>query len=101
VKLIFEWDENKAKANLKGHKVSFEEARTVFDDPFLMTFPDPEHSVDERRYINLGRSTRGQVLVVIHTEREASLRLISYRKATSSERKIYEEEDFPNSAPGA
>jgi hypothetical protein len=51
---IFEWDENKAKANLKKHKVSFEEAKTVFNDPFLLTFPDPYHSNTEERYINLG-----------------------------------------------
>jgi uncharacterized protein len=92
--LIFEWDENKAKTNLKDHKVSFDEAKTVFNDQFLVTFPDPERSQEEQRYINLGCSSKGRVLVVIHTERGENIRLISARKATKSERRDYEEENF-------
>jgi len=59
--LTFEWHEEKAKENLKKHNVSFEEAKTVFNDPFLMTFPDPEHSGSEQRYINVGISSKGRV----------------------------------------
>ncbi len=92
--LTFEWDEEKAKVNLRKHKVSFEEAKTVFNDPFLMTFPDPEHSDSEQRYLNIGHSSKGQVLVVVHMEREANIRIISGRKATTSERRDYEEEGF-------
>jgi hypothetical protein len=92
--LIFEWDEEKANANLRKHKVSFEEAKTVFNDPFLMTFPDPEYSVSEQRYLNIGHSSKGQTLIVVHTERGASIRIISCRKATKSERRDYEEGNF-------
>jgi hypothetical protein len=92
--LGFEWDEKKAIANRRKHKVSFEEATTVFDDPFLATFPDAEHSGDERRYISIGASSRGRILVVVHTDRGANIRIISCRKATPSERKEYEEGEF-------
>ncbi len=89
--LIFEWDENKAKANFQKHKVSFDEAKTVFDDPYLLTFPDIEHSNSEQRYINIGFSLKRRILIVIHTERGNIIRIISCRKATKSERKAYEE----------
>ena len=92
--LTFEWDEEKAKENLKKHKVSFEEAKTVFNDPFLMTFPDPEHSEKEQRYINIGCSSKGRVLIVIYTEREPNIRIIGCRKATTKERGVYEERVF-------
>lgn len=88
--LIFEWDEAKARANLRKHKVSFEEGKTVFNDPFLMSFPDHEHSASEEPYVNVGTSSKGRVLVVIHTEREGGVRLMSCRKATSNERMAYE-----------
>ncbi len=91
MKLNFEWDEEKAKANLKKHRVSFDEATTVFIDPFSITIPDPDPSVDEQRYIDLGSSDKGRVLVVVYTERGSGIRIISCRKATSSERKFYEE----------
>ncbi|MEK6304188.1 MAG: BrnT family toxin [Acidobacteriota bacterium] len=91
MELIFEWDAEKAESNVKRHKVSFHEAKTIFDDPFLMTFPDPEHSNGERRYVNVGRSTKGRVMVVVHTQRGESTRIISCRKATASERRFYEE----------
>lgn len=94
MELTFEWDEEKAKKNLRRRKVSFEEAKTVFNDPFLWTFPDPEHSDTEQRYINIGYSSRGRVLVVVHTERGANIRIIRCRKATASERRAYEEGDF-------
>jgi uncharacterized DUF497 family protein len=91
MKLSFEWDEEKAKANLKKHRVSFDEATTVFIDPFSITIPDPDHSADEQRYIDLGSSDKGRVLVVVYTERGSNIRIISCRKATSSERKLYDE----------
>jgi uncharacterized protein len=88
----FEWDEDKAKVNLKKHKVDFDEAATVLGDFLASTFPDPAHSVDEDRFITIGTSDRGRVLVVSHTDREDRTRIISARKATPSERKAYEEE---------
>ena len=90
MKLNFEWDEEKAKANLKKHRVSFDEATTVFIDPFSITIPDPDHSVDEQRFIDLGSSDKCRVLVVVYTERGSNIRIISCRKAASSERKLYE-----------
>ena len=92
--LLFEWDEVKAKANFKKHKVSFEEGKTIFNDPFLFTFPDNEHSVKEERYINIGLSAFGSVLILTHTERQGKIRIISCRKATAHERRFYEEGNF-------
>ena len=91
MELTFEWDEVKAKANFKKHIVSFEEGKTIFNDPFLFTFPDNEHSINEERYINIGISAKGRVLVLIHTERKGKIRIISCRKTTASERRFYEE----------
>jgi uncharacterized DUF497 family protein len=68
MRLIFEWDEIKAKANLKKHKVSFEEGKTIFNDPFLFTFPDDKHSANEGRHINIGLSGKGRILILTHTE---------------------------------
>jgi len=86
----FEWDESKAAANLANHGVSFEEAATVFDDPLLVDFYDPDHSDEEHRYLIIGESRRGNLLVVSYTERP-KIRIISARHATRSERKAYEE----------
>lgn len=94
MELIFEWHERKAKENLRKHHVSFDQAKSVFSDPFLLTFPDERHSEDEERFINIGSSSKADVLIVIHTEREGVIRIISSRKATISERKIYEEGEF-------
>ena len=96
MELLFEWDENKAKENLKKHKVSFEEAKTVFNDPLLITFLDEEHSDSEERYISIGSSATSKILLAIHTEREATeetliIRIMSCRQATASERRTYEE----------
>jgi len=91
MKLSFEWDDEKAKANLKKHRVSFDEAATVFTDPFSLTIPDPGHSAGEQRYIDIGSSDKGRVLVVVYTERGSNIRMVSCRKATPSERKRYEE----------
>jgi uncharacterized DUF497 family protein len=90
MKLSFEWDEEKAKLNLKKHRASFEEATTVFLDPFSMTIPDTTHSVDEQRYIDIGISDKDRVLVVVYTERGSNIRIISCRKTTPSERTLYE-----------
>lgn len=91
MKLAFEWDEKKATNNFRKHKISFEEAKTVFGDQFLITFPDPEHSDSEQRYLNIGISSKGRVLVVVHTERKGNTRIISCRKTTINERRAYEE----------
>lgn len=92
MKPTFEWDEEKAIANQRKHRVSFEEARTVFGDPLSITLSDPEHSDEEHRYIDIGRSSQGRILVVVYTERRSKMiRLISSRRATQWERRIYEE----------
>jgi uncharacterized DUF497 family protein len=87
----FQWDENKAKINLGKHGVSFEEATTVFGDPLSLTIPDPAHSQVENRLIVLGKSHQQKLLVVVHTERGDSIRIISARRASRRERKSYEE----------
>ncbi len=92
--LNFEWDDEKAKKNLRDHQVSFEEAKSVFNDPFLTTYPDLKHSVGEQRFLSIGFSARGRVLIVVHTERGENIRIISCRKATTSERRDYEEGYF-------
>ncbi|MBD1999541.1 BrnT family toxin [Leptolyngbya sp. FACHB-541] len=87
----FEWNPEKAAVNLRKHNISFQEAATVFDDSLSVTFPDPDHSVGENRYVTIGMSKLGQLLVVSHTDRENRTRIISARKATRQERKFYEE----------
>lgn len=86
----FEWDDEKAKDNMSKHGVSFEERATIFNDPMIATVFDPDHSKREERYISMGVSAQGRLLVVVHTEREERIRLISCRKATNAERKAYE-----------
>ena len=86
----FEWDPEKAELNLKKHGVSFQEASSVFGDPLAVTFNDPDHSVQERRFVTFGCSLAGILLVIIHTERRGRVRVISARRATRHERKIYE-----------
>ncbi|HJT78017.1 MAG TPA: BrnT family toxin [Gemmataceae bacterium] len=89
--LDFEWDEGKAKRNSRKHRVSFEEASTVFGDPLALTIPDPLHSEKEDRFVTLGESSRRRLLVVVSTERGGRIRIISARVATRRERKDYEE----------
>lgn len=89
----FEWDTQKATKNLDKHKVSFSEATTVFDDAMFITFVDEEHSVDEERYVTIGLSNRGRLLMVAHTDREGQIRIISARKATKQEEQFYAEAD--------
>lgn len=86
----FEWDPAKAGGNVKKHRVSFDEAITVFYDPLAATFEDPHHSVGERRFITVGYSSRGRMFVVAHAERGESIRIISARLATAQERKRHE-----------
>ena len=86
----FEWDEEKAKKNLKKHGVSFEEAATIFNDPRIATIFDPDHSEEEERFVSLGISFIQRLLSVVHTERNKRIRLISARKATRKERQTYE-----------
>lgn len=89
--MIFEWDERKARENLRKHGVDFEEAKTVFGDPLAVTIDDLMHSVDEYRFVDSGVSHEGRILVVVYTERGRHVRLISSREATNSERNAYEE----------
>jgi hypothetical protein len=85
-----EWDREKALSNLRKHGVSFDEAATVFYDPLSATFDDPDHSSAERRFVTVGFSAVGRLLVVSHTERKQALRIISARAATRSEKKRHE-----------
>ena len=90
--MIFEWDPEKAKLNLHKHKVSFDEATSVFSDPLSRTFDDPDHSVDERRFVIIGFSNKNRLLFISHTDDEKVVRpIISVREATASERKYHEE----------
>ena len=86
----FEWDEGKAKLNLKKHKTSFHEAATVFGDALAITFDDPDHSVGENRFITFGLSRFNRLLIVSHTQRQGKMRIINSRPMTKQERKIYE-----------
>ena len=88
----FEWDPNKSDANLKKHGLSFHEASTVFGDPLSITFNDPDHSIGEHRHLTFGYSRTGLLLAVVHTERYGKTRIISARRATRQERKIYEDD---------
>lgn len=87
----FEWNPRKAAENLRRHKVSFNEAATVFGDSLSATASDPDHSIEERRYITIGLSNRGRLLMVAHVESHERIRIISARTLTRSERKAYEE----------
>lgn len=88
----FAWDAAKAAANVRKHGVSFEEAVTAFGDPLSVLMPDPDHSVGEQRFLVLGLSDRGRLLVVAFAERPPRTRLISARLATNHERRRYEED---------
>lgn len=89
--LEFDWDTNKARENLRKHGVSFHEAAQVLGDPLAVTYYDPDHSLAEHRYITIGASLAGRVLMVAHTDRGEIVRIISTRKATRQERNTYEE----------
>jgi hypothetical protein len=87
----FEWDQSKAASNLKKHGVSFEEAKTVFDNPLAVIFDDEAHSVDEQREIIIGHSRQNRLLLIAFTERSGNVRIISARPATRNEREDYEQ----------
>jgi hypothetical protein len=91
--LQFEWDEAKSAANLRKHGVSFEESSTVFGDPQALTIYDQEHSDQEDRYVSIGFAASGRFLVVVYTERDEAIRIISGRKATLTERRQYERQN--------
>jgi uncharacterized protein len=88
--LEFEWDPTKADSNVVKHGVSFEEAATIFGDPLSLTVYDPDHSQHEDRYLTMGTSIDGRLLIVSHTDRDERIRIISARAATKRERKAYE-----------
>ena len=87
----FAWDQTKAAANVSKHAVSFDEAKTVFDDPLYVDFYNPDHSLNEHRYIIIGESERGRLLMVSYTEIGDTIRIITSRELTTAERKQYEE----------
>lgn len=88
--LRFEWDSKKNLANKRKHAIAFEEASTIFGDALSLTIPDPAHSINEDRYITIGTSIKNRLIVVVHTDRNNIVRIITARKATSNERKQYE-----------
>jgi hypothetical protein len=90
--VVFRWDARKAAANLKKHGIDFHEAATVLHDTLSTTFPDEAHSSFEPRFVTVGMSSRGRILVVVHTERGNMIRIISARRATRQERRFYEED---------
>jgi uncharacterized DUF497 family protein len=90
MKSNFEWDEKKAKLNIQKHGVDYEEAISIFQDESSLTMPDAIHSMNEDRFIDIGLSSKGRILVVAYTERGNNIRIISCRKATPTERKAYE-----------
>ena len=91
--MTFTWDPTKAEENLRKHGVDFREAATVFDDPLSTTFPDTDHSTGERRFLIVGMSAFGRIIVVSHTEDGDTIRIISARAATRRERRFYEEDE--------
>jgi uncharacterized protein len=90
----FEWDPDKATRNATKHRVTFHEAATVFEDFLSITVPDPDHSQDEDRYITVGRSHQGRLLIVAHMDRDNRIRIINARELTRKERHAYEEGHF-------
>ena len=89
----FEWDPGKARRNRRKHEITFQEAATVFGDPLAITYPDPDHSASEQRFLTVGMSSSGRVLIVAHADRNENIRIISARKTTVRERKHYEEKN--------
>jgi len=87
----FVWDASKADENSRKHGVSFDEATTVFGDPLAITYADPEHSIGEYRFLTIGHSAQGRLIVVAHTDRDGKIRPISAREMTRKERKDYEQ----------
>lgn len=88
----FEWDPDKDLQNQTKHGVSFDEASTVFGDSFALTIDNPDHSLDESRYLTTGYSSRQRLIIVAHTDREERVRIFSAREVTAAERRVYEQE---------
>ena len=88
--LVFDWDDDKAARNLRSHGVSFAEARYAFADPLNITRPDQAHSIGEERFVLLGESEPGRLLIVVHSIRQTAIRIISARLADRRERLRYE-----------
>lgn len=88
----FEWDDRKARRNVKKHGLSFQDAAMVFGDPLALTFHDPDHSDDEDRYLTYGCNRQGKYVVVSHTDRGNRIRILSARFMTRRERQFYEED---------
>jgi uncharacterized DUF497 family protein len=88
--VLITWDPNKAAVNLDKHGVDFQDAATVFTDPLSTTFPSQDHSESEARFLTIGESTKGELLVVAHSEEDELIRIISARRATRQERRFYE-----------
>lgn len=88
----FEWDPRKDAANQRKHGIGFREATTVFGDPLATTFHDAEHSASEQRFLTIGASVGGRLVVVAHSDRQETIRIISARPVTARERRFYEEE---------
>jgi uncharacterized DUF497 family protein len=89
--VTFEWDPHKEAQNRRKHGISFREAATVFGDGLALTFPDPDHSIVEQRFITVGMSKVGRLLIVAHADRGDNIRIISARKTTKREQRHYEE----------
>ncbi len=89
----FEWDQRKAESNLRKHGVSFHEGASVLADPLSITFHDPDHSVSEHRFVTVGLSHAGRVLMVAHTDSGDNIRIISARRTTKREQRHYEENE--------
>jgi uncharacterized DUF497 family protein len=87
----FEWDAEKDHLNQDKHGVSFDEASTVFGDPFALTIDDPDHSVEENQFLTTGYSERQRLLIVAHVDRDERIRIINARDVTATERRTYEE----------
>jgi uncharacterized DUF497 family protein len=88
---VFRWDPKKARSNVAKHGVTFEEAASAFRDTLSVTLSDPLHSIEENRFVTVGRSKRGRTLVVVHSDFEDAIRIITARLATRRERRNYEE----------
>jgi uncharacterized DUF497 family protein len=91
--LEFEWDPKKAASNLRKHRVSFEEAASVLSDEYATIYEDPDHSQHERRYLSIGASKRGRLLIIAYSHKGVRIRIINARRVTKQEREMYEEED--------
>ncbi|HKP70814.1 MAG TPA: BrnT family toxin [Pyrinomonadaceae bacterium] len=92
--MVFDWDEDKGELNRIKHGVTFDEATSVFDDYFHVDFYDPKHSAEEHRFMKVGESNEGRLLIVSYTERGDKIRIISARELTPQERRMYEHGKF-------